>query len=776
MTPSAPFQLRLFGTPSLIGPNGQPLRGRAAQRHRMALLALLARAPAGLSRDQLTGLLWPERDREQARNLLNVSLYVARRSLGGAAIGTEGDNVRLSPGVVATDVGEFEAARAAGDLEVAVALYSGPFLDGFYLRDSGEFDRWVERERSRLAGSQGAALRELGERAENRGDSAEAARWWQALAAHDPYDSRVALRVMQALAVAGNVGGALRHGELHERLLRDDLGVDAATDVRALAEHLRGGVPARPATEPSSMVRSAMLPAESSAGVGAALSDGSAVRASGRRRRMVRAALAVASVAAALTLILPKVLEDESGAVTVPGSIAVLPLANRGVPADQPLADGMTDQLIAALARAGLRVSTLAFDVGGGPDLGRVADSLGVAYVLEGGWEKLGEQFRVQLRLTDPRDRSTRWSDAYERSFQDVFAVQEEISRDVAREILPRVGSTPTARAPTPLTRNVAAYEAYARANDVAATRSDSAAQEALSLYREAVELDPSFAAAWAGLARFHLRVTPREAPEMSRSERWRHAEEYALEALSLDGSFADAHGTLGLVHLYQYRFAESEADFKRALALDPSRALNREWLVQLYVWTGRFDEALAEALRAFEADPLSASARAEVARGLLLNGRCPEAMRELNRLAGLDPPLLRVGPIAAQCHGRAGDWDEALAAVSYLGPTDRERAVVAYYLARAGRPAAAREVLADLADRERRTGAGAFLVAMVHTGLGDIDQAFDALDRSLTDGSLTFEMMEPMFGALHRDPRFDALMERLGVPGWDRQMRAAGN
>ena len=172
---SAPmFHLRLFGSPSLSGEDGSPFTGRAAQRHRIALLALFALAPSQrLSREKVLAYLWPESEPEKARNLLNVANYVLRSELGEGALVSAGEDLRLNTEVVGADVAEFETALENSDYERAVALYGGPFLDGFFLSDAPEFEQWAERERERLAGCYGKALESPGRDGRVRAGSGE---------------------------------------------------------------------------------------------------------------------------------------------------------------------------------------------------------------------------------------------------------------------------------------------------------------------------------------------------------------------------------------------------------------------------------------------------------------------------------------------------------------------------------------------------------------------------------------------------------------------------
>lgn len=241
------FRLRLFGAPCVIGPDDRVLAGRATQRHRLGLLALLALAPdPGIHRDKAMTYLWPERDDRHARNLLKQAIYVVRGALGPDAITASSDRIRLNPDRVGVDVRDFDAAIARGDHVSALALYGGPFLDGFFLSDAEEFEHWVDGERERLAGSYRRALEAFAESAEAESDYARAVEAWRALAAQDPFDSRVAMRVVQALEADGNRVGALQFAMEHARLVREEFDVDAPPEMAALVERLRLGTTAGP--------------------------------------------------------------------------------------------------------------------------------------------------------------------------------------------------------------------------------------------------------------------------------------------------------------------------------------------------------------------------------------------------------------------------------------------------------------------------------------------------------------------------------------------------
>ncbi len=239
--------LKLLGRLSLADSNG-PVTGQITQRRRLAFLAILGASPrATVTRDRLVALLWPELDAEGARHRLSDSLYVARRALGDGAIVTEGDDLRLSEEHVAVDTLAFERALDAGETALAIAQYGGPLLDGFHLGGEGEFDRWLEQERGRIAGRYAQSLRTIAAEADRRGDHVAAGEYLQRLSALDPFDSRVVLHLMKMLERAGNGAVALRHARMHQTLRETELGLGEDPSVRAAEDALMARLDRAPA-------------------------------------------------------------------------------------------------------------------------------------------------------------------------------------------------------------------------------------------------------------------------------------------------------------------------------------------------------------------------------------------------------------------------------------------------------------------------------------------------------------------------------------------------
>ena len=219
------LRLQTFGGVSLFR-GDENLTGAVTQRRRLGILVLLAASGAtGLSRDKLLAFLWPESDAESARHVLNQLLYAQRRQVGDETLFQGRKTLRLNPAVITSDVDEFERALEMGGFETAAGVYRGPFLDGFFLKDAPEFERWADQRRSRLARRAVDAFMTLAGRKTEEGNHRSAADWWRRAVEVDPFDSQTALRLVECLAAGGDRAGALLAARRHEELLRRDLGV-----------------------------------------------------------------------------------------------------------------------------------------------------------------------------------------------------------------------------------------------------------------------------------------------------------------------------------------------------------------------------------------------------------------------------------------------------------------------------------------------------------------------------------------------------------------------
>ena len=365
------LRLRTFAAPAVHGPDG-PLGGTAAQPQSLALLTVLAAAgEQGISRDKIIALLWPECDAKRARHRLSQLCHALRRSLGEHIFLAAGTELRLAQSQITSDVGEFKSACRRGDSERAVGCYGGPFLDGFFLTDAREFERWVEGERVALARAFTEALETLAIEAEARGDRAEAAHWWSRLGEHEPLSSRVIIKLMSALAAHGDRAGALEQARRYEEGLGRELEAEPNPAVVALADRLRHPPP-----------QSDFAPAA-------------------LRRRL---------------------------------SIAVLPFTKLGSMPDNYLAEGLVEEITHGLAQLeGVRVTSVVS-----------SERLSVASpgaILEGIIRQIDDRVRLIVRLVDSADGSYLWSSRYDRAVDDLFAVQDELSRTIVEDLRGLMGS-----------------------------------------------------------------------------------------------------------------------------------------------------------------------------------------------------------------------------------------------------------------------------------------------------------------------------------------------
>ena len=764
------LRLTLFGAPALSR-DDVPVIGRAAQRHRIALLALLALAPHGrLGRDKLIATLWPESDADQGRNLLKVATYVLRSALGDDVLLSTGDELRLNPDVVGTDVADFEAALAAGDHARAVALYEGPLLDGFFVSGAPEFEQWVGRERERLARAHRSAIEALAAAAEASRDWRAAISWWKTLAAQDPYDSRVAVRLMQALDAGGNRAGALQHASVHQRLLQQEFGVEGAPAIAALVERMRREPPSyTPSVEAPPVLSAPPDATPAAVATVAAVADAPREEAPGERSRpgrrwWVAAALLVAAFAAVTTWAAMRPAAD------VDRSIVVLPFANLSASADDEyFSDGLTEEIIGRLAGVpGLRVISRTSAMhykGTRMPLPEIARELGVAHILEGSVRRDGGRARVSAQLIDARDDRHLWAEHYELDVGDRLRVQERIAREVVDALELRLQAGVERRLVRRGTSDPEAYELYQRGRYLWNTRTREGHRRAIEYFERAIARDTAYADAWAGLAHVYLTGYQLNLLAMDEAEASARLRRAAERALALDEESADAHLAFAIALKWRGDWRGAEREHRRTLALNPGHATARSWYSLLLRGMGRADEALREARTAATLDPFGIVITHNYGWQCFQSRDYACALEQFNRVIELSPypgSVRWLGIVQSQ----AGRHDEAVASVQRAIALAPERgdfvADLAYVLARAGRGADARIAL----QRAKAQPLEGFSIARAHVALGEADSAFAWLERSSWKWPHRASRDDPALDAVRDDPRFSRLSARV-----DREM-----
>jgi TolB-like protein/DNA-binding SARP family transcriptional activator/Tfp pilus assembly protein PilF len=807
--------LRMFGGFALEG-DGGALSGRAAQRKRLALLSLLGAAPGGaLSRDKLVGLLWAESGTERARHQLSSSLYELRRVLGEQAILAVGDELRLNPAVVQVDVVAFRQAVADEDWGRVVTLYTGTFLDGFFVSGAPGFERWLDAEREQHARAFAGALERVAEAHERAGDLPAAVVSWRRLAAHDPCDSRVALRLMEALAAAGDAAGALRHAGVHAALLREDCDLAPAPEIAALVERLRHAqapaAAADGATLPEQRAATVDLLAtaeapDSPAAAGApdplataeapaaglappdtapslgAPEPATAHVATFLRRAQVRPG-AVAAALLAVIALATAVLAVWSGSAdsAVPAeqgdrvSIAVLSFVDLSPGGDEEFfSDGLAEELIHALSQLdGLRVvartSAFAFK-GRNIDVREIGSVLGVGSVLEGSVRRSGDRVKITVQLVDTRTGYQIWSHAYEPRITEIFEVQEEISRAIVASLRPALLRSADAPFITRTTASAEAYQLYMQGRYFWNQRTEQGLLLAVERFEAAVRADPQYAEAYTGLSDAHNSLADNgfrpSGPALER------AEAAVRTALTLDPGLADAYSSRGHLRLHRWDWAGAEADFRRALELNPGYAVARQYYAFLLVFQGRFDEALPHITRAGELDPMSVAIQNNVGDVHYLSRRYARAVEQFRIVLEMDSTRHESRYLLAASLLELGRIDEAIAGLEKLvaegGGWHRSALPLlgTAYLGR-GRRAEAAAIAAtlDAALAQGRLAAPVTYAGLL-AALGRQDDAFAVLDLALETmpSVLVTVGVAPRIDTLRADPRYPVFLRRIGL------------
>ncbi|HXQ77996.1 MAG TPA: protein kinase, partial [Gemmatimonadaceae bacterium] len=392
-------------------------------------------------------------------------------------------------------------------------------------------------------------------------------------------------------------------------------------------------------------------------------------------------------------------------------SIAVLPFVNSSPdPDNEYLSDGITDELINALAKVeGLRVAsrTSAFALKGkAQDVRAIGALLEVSEVLEGTVRRSGDNLRITASLTSTEDGRLMWSERYDRKLDDVFAIQDEISRTIVTTLRSTSFADLAAPATDRHTDNVEAYGRYLRGRYAWNKRTSDGVVEGIKFFEEAIALDPKYALAYTGLAdSYSLHLDYRNVPVHEGHEK---AKYYARKAIALDESLAEAHASLAWsLFIYDWRWDEAESEFRRAIELDPRYAPSHQWYAFMLASRGHFEEALIEAHTAQENDPASISVRRSLGYCYLYARKYDQGRYHLDRAIAMNPTAeesyrIQGMLLTLQKHYGAAErvLREALALAPDYGTTTK--ATLAYSLALGGDPSLATQFAAELAARQK--------------------------------------------------------------------------
>lgn len=454
-------------------------------------------------------------------------------------------------------------------------------------------------------------------------------------------------------------------------------------------------------------------------------------------------------------------------------SIAVLPFVDLSPEKDQEyFCHGVAEELIHSLARVpGLRVisrtSAFAFQ-GLSADVTEIGRRLRVATALEGSVRKSGNRVRIAARLVSTEDGAQLWSERFDRDLADVFAIEDEIAETIVKELANELGSLSVPRAAP---RDTGAHDAYLRGVYALNKWTEPWVRRAIESFQEAIALDPEFAATYAALAECHVwlysgvgLVPAGDAIPQARSA--------VAKALALDPYLAQAHRVLGMIamnHDWDRRAAEEELG--RATELSPGSAEAHLWNAwRLALLEARYQDALGELHRAERLGPLDLQVKTQIGYVYYFLHDLDRAVAQFEKILALDSAFAFAHYALGDACTQRGDYGRAISeyekSIELGGRSVNHVAVLGYARGRAGDVEAAKSLLAELVERKAKGHVSSMWMALIHLGLGDRDAVFQWLDRAFDerDGSLVLIKSAIEFDAVRQDPRFSALLERMGL------------
>src|SRR5438876_115236 len=498
-----------------------------------------------------------------------------------------------------------------------------------------------------------------------------------------------------------------------------------------------------------------------------------------QRRRFAYTALAAAviisGVVAASYILQRKFVSSAASEVVPEKSIAVLPFQNpSGDPDNAYFANGIQDEILTRLSKiSDLKViarTSVQHYQSKPENLPTIGKQLGVAYFLEGSVQKSADAVRVNVQLIKAANDSHLWADTFDRKLTDIFAVETEIAKTVADTLQARLtGSEEQAIAAKP-TANPEAHELYLKARFFWNKRTSSDLKTAIQYFNQAIEKDPSYALAYAGLADSYALLTAYGATSVSES--LPRAEVAAKKALELDDSLAEAHTSLGLLLFYNLDFQGSTKEFERAIALNPNYATAHHWYgLGPLRCIGNFDKAIAELNRALRLDPLSLIINADLGVGLVTARRYDESIVQLRKTVEMDPYFYYAHLHLGKALQLNGQLDQAMAEYKKAAALNDDPLVLgllAQGYAKLGQRDEALKTLGQLQQIATQRYVWNYTFALVHITLGQNDKAIEHLERDYRDHAdyeLALIKVDPMLDPLRGDPRFEALVAKVFAP-----------
>jgi TolB-like protein/DNA-binding winged helix-turn-helix (wHTH) protein/Tfp pilus assembly protein PilF len=454
--------------------------------------------------------------------------------------------------------------------------------------------------------------------------------------------------------------------------------------------------------------------------------------------------------------------------------LAVLPFENlTGDPSQEYVSDGLTEELITQLGQVdprslGVIARTSVMRYKKDSDLGQIVRELGVNYVLEGSVRRDGEKIRIDAQLIQTKDQTHVWARQYDRDLTSLFSLQSDIAHEVADEIDLTLGKSPgrqTRERKSPGSpASYEAYDLYLKGRYFWNKRAPYF-QQAAEYFQQAIDKDPNYARAYAGLADTYALMSTWD--QVPANEFMPKARAAALKALQIDENLAEAHTSLALIaERYDYDWQTAEKEYRRAIQLDPAYATAHQWYAECLSLQGRFDEAFAESERARELDPLSLIIATDHGVILYFSRQYDRAIEQFHSVIEMDPTFYRAYMVV-NAEVEAGRFDDALAEIERWhggGLSDQGQLAIQVFIhGRSGNQAEAQALLAKLRRSAHPPRAWEWLPA--YLGVGQNDAAIALLQKAYAEhGNIVDLKVQPNYDPLRNDPRFQDLLRRVGL------------
>ena len=477
--------------------------------------------------------------------------------------------------------------------------------------------------------------------------------------------------------------------------------------------------------------------------------------------------------------VLGKELETKSRQVPkekCPPSVAVLPFVNVSPEKENEyFSDGMTEEIIDALTKVeGLRVvsrtSVFAFK-GKDQDIRKIGEQLNVSHVVEGSVRKAGNRVRITAQLINIADGYHLWSERFDREMEDVFTIQEEIAHMIVNALKIKL----VRKAETPLversTENIKAYNLFLKGRYCWNKRTEAALKQCVNHFEQAIEIDPDYMLAYCGLADAYALLGIAEYGALPPMEVMPKAKAAAVKALEIDNTLAEAQTTVAHVKaFFDWDFTGADKEFNRAIELNPNYPFSHHWYALYLSAMERHDEAIAEEKRAQELEPLSLIINKNVGTIFYYARKYEQAIEQYKKALELDPDFARTHFFLGLAYISNSMFEEAIAeikkAITFSGENTVMLALLASAIAMSGKKDEATKILKDLKKRLKRGYVPSFNLAILYMGLDEKASAFEWLEKAYQERSswLVSLKVEPILDGLRSDPRFTALLKKVGL------------